>query len=511
MRRRRLAALAVIAGLLLAACQERRHESEPEAAPVRSGSEGFADLAFTEFAALKDSVTPIFWLQSHAADTLVAFSPALDQEHQENWCVRATADIALPGGDTLRRAAYFYAPDPPATLALPPTADSAQLVHGHCLLGAIWVETPVLDSIAGYRLGHAVEQTLTKMYGTVKVGPHPLPVRAVTDSQRRALDRFGGFEALRMGLSFPGSANWRVPGRWEVAATTIVSAYDPRLSGRERPRVLAAAYLPRSRFDLDSRPDIPDYGAAEREEDSLLADAAPLTGLDAGMTAALLSLRTRQVPDSTRIAALRRWLATADAIGTVHRAAALLLADAVVPSALDHADSVRGKAYGDLGAEFVYSELDASYNYTHSLLEQARQLDPDGPVGRLVRLQLLRNGFNTNGMCGGGMEAFRQVISEGEALLEGLTAGARQAELHFLVGDAYADIVALAAGAGRDYADSGTYRGEAPAARLKAVEQYRAGLALDRTSARARAAWLEGWRLLAGLPPTTTHFFCVYD
>jgi hypothetical protein len=27
----------------------------------------------------------------------------------------------------------------------------------------------------------------------------------------------------------------------------------------------------------------------------------------------------------------------------------------------------------------------------------------------------------------------------------------------------------------------------------------------------ARWAWLEAWRLIAGLPPTTTHFFCVYD
>jgi hypothetical protein len=43
------------------------------------------------------------------------------------------------------------------------------------------------------------------------------------------------------------------------------------------------------------------------------------------------------------------------------------------------------------------------------------------------------------------------------------------------------------------------------------VEHYRAALALDPRSPNGRAVWLEAWRLLAGLHPTGTHFFCVYD
>jgi len=62
-----------------------------------------------------------------------------------------------------------------------------------------------------------------------------------------------------------------------------------------------------------------------------------------------------------------------------------------------------------------------------------------------------------------------------------------------------------------DYADSAAYTAGAPAARRSAIAHYRQALALDRSSPEAREAWLEGWRLLAGLPPTTTHFFCVYD
>src|SRR5712691_3429789 len=84
-------------------------------------------------------------------------------------------------------------------------------------------------------------------------------------------------------------------------------------------------------------------------------------------------------------------------------------------------------------------------------------------------------------------------------------------ELHRLVGDAYADIVALASGAGMGYADTALYVAEAPAARRTAIAHYRQALTLDRSMPESRAAWLEAWRLLAGLPPTTTYFFCVYD
>jgi hypothetical protein len=70
--------------------------------------------------------------------------------------------------------------------------------------------------------------------------------------------------------------------------------------------------------------------------------------------------------------------------------------------------------------------------------------------------------------------------------------------VHRLVGDAYADIVALAAGAGSEYADSAAFLADAPAARDSALAHYRKALALERVSPEARWSWLEAWRLLAG-------------
>lgn len=168
-------------------------------------------------------------------------------------------------------------------------------------------------------------------------------------------------------------------------------------------------------------------------------------------------------------------------------------------------------AYEQLGAVFARDELGGGFNYTHNWLDEALRLDPRGRVGRLATLALLRSGFNETGMCGGGSEAFRRVIATGEQVLAGDLDSATAGEVHRLVGDAYADIVALAAGDGGGYADSTAYLAEAPAARSSAIAHYRKALAVERVSPEARASWLEVWRLIAGLPPTTTHFFCVYD
>ncbi|MGH7699741.1 MAG: hypothetical protein ACREMJ_04365 [Gemmatimonadales bacterium] len=94
------------------------------------------------------------------------------------------------------------------------------------------------------------------------------------------------------------------------------------------------------------------------------------------------------------------------------------------------------------------------------------RLDPTGPTGELAMLEPLERGFDLTGMCGGGID---EVVARGEPFPR------------------------------------------APEARRKAIAYYRQAFALDRTSGRARRAWTEAWRLVAGLPPGRTHFFCVYD
>ncbi len=86
-----------------------------------------------------------------------------------------------------------------------------------------------------------------------------------------------------------------------------------------------------------------------------------------------------------------------------------------------------------------------------------------------------------SGLAQGGVSACglgpRWVVAEGERLLQRLTDSSLPAELHFTVADALDEV--------EPRSDP-----EAPLA------HYRAGLALDRTSARAREAWIRAWRIL---------------
>ncbi len=462
-----------------------------------------------ELGALQGGGTPADWLRTHPADSFVIFAPARDRDNNRPWCARSSARGTLPGGEPVVRHAYFYPPAPPASLELPAESAGPDLVRRQCLLAAIWIESPITDTTVGRAKAEALRAALGRVYGRVRPGPDSFYGRVLSDSQKRLLGRFGGFESLQLGVSFFGSAGWRTMGRWEADSATIVSAFDAGLGPTAPRRVLGIAFFPQSHFAAP-----PEVGAdldGDGAADTSLTAAAHRTGLGAGATAAVLALPNSHAPDSARVAALRTWLAAARGLDSAHRAAALFVADATAPTSFERKDSSALAPFQALGFEFVYSELDGGYNYTHNLVEQALRLDSDGPIGEMVRLYKVHMGFNLNGMCGGGADAFRKVIGEGEALLAGAKSPGLQAELHFLIGDGYADIVALAAGEGDEYADTTAYAPEAPQARRNAIAQYRAGLGLERRSAKARSSWLEAWRLMAGLPPTTPHFFCVYD
>jgi hypothetical protein len=207
------------------------------------------------------------------------------------------------------------------------------------------------------------------------------------------------------------------------------------------------------------------------------------------------------------------------------RAAALLAADRALVAAAPAigtddlaADSAVAAAIGKLGARYVFSPLGGAFVYGGNWLRQARALDARGPAGALALLLQIESGF-AEPLCGGpdsAGENFRVVRAQGERYLAG---GARddaaRARVELAVADAYRDVVALASGAS-EYADSTSYLADAATARRRAVAHYRRFLALSRAagqagSPRARRAWLEAWRLLAGLPPAGLRFYCVYD
>ena len=485
-----------------------------------------------ELAALHAGTTPAAWVRAHPGDSLARFERRLVVENDAGWCARTVERTLLADGTPVLRYAYFYPPAPPPSLALPQAPD-AQLIREGCRLGAIWLETPAADSLSGGPLAAATRSALTEAYGPVHPAPDGWYNRALSDSTGRAvLSRLPGGDVLRLGLHFLGAVHWRAAGRWQSDSSVVVSAYDKGVRAGSA-RVLACAFLPFA--GLGSLPPVADQErAVDRKASALAAEAARLSGLDRGradrlraVLAAAESAFRRSPPDSARaqaravgpemLTALTDWVTASGGLDAPHRAAALLAADQVLgtPAAgfvLEHADASGARqSLGALGAQFVHDELGRSENYAHSWLDAARRLDATGRAGQLATLALLRLGFNETGTCGGGEDPSQRVSRVGEELLRSLTDSAVAAEVHRLVGDGYGDVVALAAGAGEEYADSAAYTAAAPEARRQAIRHYRQGIALDPHSPDARTAWVEAWRLLAGLGPTTTHFFCVYD
>ncbi|HEX4575232.1 MAG TPA: hypothetical protein VH158_08875, partial [Gemmatimonadales bacterium] len=392
----------------------------------------FPDRAVRELAAFRAGITADAWLAAHPRDDFTPFAHSLMRENHDRWCARASLTDGGASGADLVRYAYFYPPAPPPSLALP-GAGGAGLAREQCVLGTIWVEARVPDSASGTALALRVRELLTRAHGPVQAGPDAVLGRVPPDSLRQVMTRLPGAEALLLGLHFFGAAGWRVPGRWQVDSTIVVSTFDaglapPRRSGR----VLAFAYLPLAQ--LGSFQEVTDAANGRARSTAALAgQAARLSGADPRSVDHLLALLAaadsayqggpQAHPGGRDILAVRvlgDWMATTRGLDAPHRAAALLAADQVLGSAgveyvlAQGTDSAPRLALEALGAGFARDELGGGYNYAHTWLDVARRLAPSGRVGSLATLALLRMGFNETGTCGGGAEAFRQVSAEGE-------------------------------------------------------------------------------------------------
>jgi hypothetical protein len=498
----RAVARGALLGVLMAACARERSDRPKETAEV-SGSESgsrFPGLVVQELASLDSNLTPSRWLAAHPGDTLQTYNRELTGDAGSWWCARAVLH-PIAGQTTVARFAYFYLPEPSATFTLPTSVDPA-LLREQCHLGAIWIQSTA-DPPPGTIVAARIRDTLALSHGPAA-------------------------ETLTREVSFLGSAYWQTVGRWQSGAVSLVTAYD-RSAGDTKPRLVALASYPFSHFGEPPELDEPEARAVERGHE-LARRAARLSQLDSALIERLLAADSAvtaaaargSAPDARKAGqdlavALKQWIAASRALDAMHRAAALVAADQVLGNrrlgyVLAQDSTLRG-ALTPLGASFAHDELGEGDDYVHSWLDQATRLDSAGPAGSLARLALLRLGFNKSGMCGGTDSASQRVsrLAE-EALQSGGGADSQDiAELHLLAAQGYGDIVALAAGEGMDYADTSDYVTAAPAARLHAIEHYQRALAAGLSAADASAARRDGWRLLVGLAPVGTHFFCIYD
>jgi hypothetical protein len=488
-----LAALAV----LLAACRvgERRAAAADSTAGPAVDPASVPGRFALELWQLRD-VTLGEWRAAHADDVVIGEDSSGTASYLGSWCAEAV-HVYDARGRKVERRAFFYPPPPPSVLTPPDSANDLVL---SCRLGFVLVGFRVADVAEGERLADSVRSRLDTVFGA---------------GQRGA-------------VSFLGSAFWSVTGRWrhgDLVAASALSAPPGSRAGADDgalPRVLAIASLPISGVSVEPlSPRPPRFYAPP---DTLPLDsAARLAGLDTTLSGILArtaraspQARAAGPPDSL-VRPLVRWLRSAPALPPSRRAAALYTADRVLDRAMcayrmcDLQDSIALRPLQELGARFTYSPLSGTWLYARSWLAQARALDRDSPLGQRVLLEQLENGFDFSGTCRGGTEAFRTVIDNGERYLARAAGSPIAADVHFLVAEAYRDIVALAAGAGDIYADSSRYSAEAGAAARHALEHYAAAIAAGAGGPTARQAWARAWWLRAGLHPRDVRFLCIYD
>jgi hypothetical protein len=486
-----------------------------------SDASAFALAAESEVAQLHDGITLTRWLRERGEREgwrKIPEEPVTSTSTPGPECLSYWRTAKLPSGAETTLAVYFYPPPAPSP-AVFPTLSAQELING-CVLTVVRLEAaavtsdfvPALERDAraqefGNALDQAVRQRFTKLYG---------------ESIGRKDDAVWG----------RGSILLRNAARW-IHGGEIISGYDPQgspfgqlvsapavfvhaqlqMSGQakhDHSETYGARSIPKSQFHRAVALAKADAALSRRFED--LYDQVSRSGSSEEEAKRPENAKWRE----SLLPLLREWLAALKTAPPAQRAAGLLASDRLVEAAQNVVGGVPGwpekpektSELQKLGAVFEMNGIAGYYFYAGNWEKEARELDPDGPAGKMAVI-----GWMDRGSCdiaGWGSDLFNKVISDGEGLLaKGLDAPTT-AQVHSMVGDAYSDIFSIAKG----YDPNGDYpniqeRDAAPA-HAKALEHYRAGLAIDNSSEDAKHAWSQAWHLSAGLLPTM-RYVCFGD
>jgi len=485
-----------------------RQPDQPSARPSKTAlndETAFVSLAEAEVSQLREGVTLAQWMDLRGTNE--GWQTSAEKAYFD--CRTLVRTEALPSGRQITRTVYFYPPKAP-TPAVFPTLVRRELIKHSCTLAMIRIQTRTPAEQDGHTFAQALKQLFVKKYGSGI-----------------------GME----GTGFSGSGSWEDAARW-MAGSEIVSAYDPEepfytSSDPEHPfgsgSVFVFARLPVA-DQIEQNACCARKAYRYRSlESTQFHRAILIAGVETAVSERIRKLyevlfrasafpEKAQQPEETKwrdsmVPLLRHWLNAVKTLAPTQRAAGLYAADRLLAAAGDVDGGVLGEednpelrsVLEKIGAGFEFDQLGKSYAYAGNWLKEARELNPDGAVGQMAVLVSLARGLPLQ--LRKDQDIFHTVIADGEWLLSKSPDAPTAAQVHFMVGDAYSDIVALAEGAEPDYGDPAEYRNEADSARKKALQHYRAGLAADGISENAKDAWLQAWHLSAGLLPTTRYVY----
>jgi hypothetical protein len=472
----------------------------------------FPSITEHEVSQLHDGITlakwmdargkPEGWVKPQERNPEITDPPRLE-------CLSLLRTEELPSGTKITQAVYFYPPPVPSTVVFP-TASSQGLINS-CVLGMIRIEAEAPTPEIGHALDQATRQQLAMQYGE-SIGTKRVPFWG--RSYDRDAARWIHNAEIVSGYAAESRLKYDASGQIVHGFVAFVTARLPRAKKLEDEaccEIKAYRYRPLANAQFHR--------------------AIALAGMDSGLSGRLEELY-EQLPQASAspgrakrpgnakwpellLPMLREWLSTLKTMPPAQRAAGLLAADRLLEAAPGAGripgwptKSQKSSELQELGAAFEMNPSTGDYYYINNWGKQARELDRNGAVGQMATI-----GSMALGSCNSASpNFFRQVIHDGEALLaKGLDAPTA-AQVHFMVGDAYSDIVAIAggeAGANGEY-DPEEFQGEADSSHAKALQHYRAGLAVDNTSKNAKDAWRQAWGLSAGLLPSE-RYVCFGD
>lgn len=431
-----------------------------------NGPRSLAGLVLSEIPALDAAPDLAAWRNLHANERLKTAAYDNEYESQGLWCAASVADVALPGGVKTTRLAFFYAPPLKPGVALPARQDTGLVQQ--CRLLALWYEVHEPADPGG--LAKSVAGELAASLGSAEEPP-----------RFKRTDGDWGSGYWNPYLAW-GRANRRVV----LAVDPGNAAFDPNAQPRRPTRLLVivrASLAPRG-LSFHSSGEFP------KGQPSLEEAAVRLAALGPGISATMLAPGVS--PES-----LIRWVEAAQGLPRTRKAAALALADLIVSTAPfampdDFMTTPLGKRLTQLGAG------------PHTWRSQAEQMDPTGAAGEIARVAHVENPCAFDDGHNNWQDG---LINSGEKLLRDFPVSRWKSYIHLTLARTYTAKLILT------YPDidlNGANRPTDPEAlRRNAIAHFRAFLVEEnREAAEASSAWREAWRLLAGLPPSPTHFAC---
>jgi len=467
-----------------------------------SDAPNFAVAADRAISELHEGITVNEWTARHPGATKVdPSSIGIGGE-----CVILGETATLSDGTQIARLVSFNPPRAPSPAVLP-TLQGERLINETCTMSMVQVEIGVPDEAAGRAVQRTVNQQFVGTYGPSEqddVGvwrPGSIEIINSYDSGHRF-----AFDAGKPKFG-PAAYVWAHLPFWsEPMFPDSQNTDDPESDSVQFRRAVAIAGVGASISDrLENLYDIDrtvSQVQAKRFSEACAHDCTQ-DDLDKIPNPSGDNWRRPLVPT------LRDWLSAVKALEPDRQAAGLIAADRLLTAFGSIMESGRQGQFGradssspdqaelrselqGLGAVIGPNETSANLSYTGNWLEKARSLSPDTEAGKLASFVWM-----TAAQC----QEPDTVISVGEDLIaKGIDAQAA-AQVHFMVGDAFSDIIMRNRGAAGN-------RGKAETASSKALQHYAAGLADDGTSRQAKDAWLQAWHISAGLLPHTRYGSC---